>query len=639
MSGNVSGSRKGGYTRKLKPANTTNGKIINPNRTLPKNAAHMRDAATIRRLKMYKMAPIRSKDGKFLGGAFMSRTPDERVKRVQPDRRWFGNTRVVQQKDLQVFRDEMKAKVADPYQFVLQSRKLPMALVSDTFEHAKMNLLTAESFEDTFGPGAQRKRPKLEAGDIQQLASAASRRAEKVEEEIDERAVADEPEAEHYQGHRAKIFDKGGSRRIWSELYKVIDSSDVLIQVLDARNPLGSRSRRIEQELKKPERRHKSMILILNKCDLVPTWVTRRWVKILSREYPTLAFHASTSRPFGKGALIQLLRQFGFLHKDRRQISVGFVGYPNVGKSSIINTLRGENVCPAAPVPGETKVWRYVTLFKRIFLIDCPGVVYSTADSETDAVLKGVVRVEMLDDPAAYVAGVLERVKPQYVAATYGVRSWTDPVDFLDQLCRKTGKLLKGGEPDYNNVSRRLLHDFQRGRIPYYEEPPFEEREGGEEAAGGGDGPQVEQLFNKISVKVSFDPSEEPEESRRQIKAENRARKERDRLARARAQVVDWDEVYADVNPDDEEVIGEAASSSSSSSSSSAAASAAAAAAPKKGLARFDGDTREERKRKRGGGARGQVASFTPAGDRGVDKTKRKRKKRGDNRFSKRVCK
>lgn len=48
-------------------------------------------------------------------------------------------------------------------------------------------------------------------------------------------------------------------------------------------------------------------------------------------------------------------------------------------------------VCKVAPIPGETKVWQYITLTKRIFLIDCPGVVYHSKDSETDIVLKGVV--------------------------------------------------------------------------------------------------------------------------------------------------------------------------------------------------------------------------------------------------------
>ena len=57
-----------------------------------------------------------------------------------------------------------------------------------------------------------------------------------------------------------------------------------------------------------------------------------------------------------QGALIQLLRQYATLHKDKKQISVGLIGYPNVGKSSVINTLRQKEVCKVAPIPGETKV-------------------------------------------------------------------------------------------------------------------------------------------------------------------------------------------------------------------------------------------------------------------------------------------
>ena len=96
---------------------------------------------------------------------------------------------------------------------------------------------------------------------------------------------------------------------------------------------------------------------------------------MLSAEFPTLAFHANIMKPFGKGALIQLLRQFAKLHKDKKQIrssertskralwnallfSIGFIGYPNVGKSSIINTLRRRKVCSVAPIAGQTKVSR-----------------------------------------------------------------------------------------------------------------------------------------------------------------------------------------------------------------------------------------------------------------------------------------
>ena len=80
------------------------------------------------------------------------------------------------------------------------------------------------------------------------------------------------------------IFLKAGqSKRIYNELYKVLDSSDVVIQVLDARDPMGTRSKQVEEHLKK-NMRHKHLIFILNKCYLVPTWCTKKWVALLSEE-------------------------------------------------------------------------------------------------------------------------------------------------------------------------------------------------------------------------------------------------------------------------------------------------------------------------------------------------------------------
>ncbi|CAI8053559.1 Nucleolar GTP-binding protein 2 [Geodia barretti] len=73
--------------------------------------------------------------------------------------------------------------------------------------------------------------------------------------------------------------------------------------------PPGDEVEHIESYLRR-EKPHKHMVLLLNKCDLIPTWVTTRWVTALSPEYPTLAFHSSLTNPFGKGSLIHLLRQF-----------------------------------------------------------------------------------------------------------------------------------------------------------------------------------------------------------------------------------------------------------------------------------------------------------------------------------------
>lgn len=213
-------------------------------------------------------------------------------------------------------------------------------------------------------------------------------------------------------------------------------------------------------------------------------------MKHLSKDYPTLAFHASITNPFGKGSLIHILRQFASLHKDRKQISVGLIGYPNAGKSSIINTLRSKKVCTVAPIPGETKVWQYITLMKRIFLIDCPGIVPpSSKDTETDILFRGVVRVEHVSNPESFIPALLDRVEPRHLERTYEIKGWNNSAEFLEMLARKNGRLLKGGEPDESGVAKAVLNDFNRGKIPWFVPPPRDEEKDQEDFAGFDDKP------------------------------------------------------------------------------------------------------------------------------------------------------
>lgn len=469
-----------------------------------KSFGHGRDKATVNRLKMYKRkSHKRDRDGRIVkdAGDLTSTTPEAGAGRTAPNRKWFGNTRVVQQADLARLRAAVTETAHDPYRVLLKQRKLPMGLIvdGDTEERAlagtQMGLLANEPFEETFSKKRKRKRPKLATVSMEDLVKSAAARSQKfdddadaLEEAADARAKALAAETPHdpevKEGLRyddlknatsERVFGKGQSKRIWGELHKVVDSSDVVIQVLDARNPMGTRCKYLESFMKR-ECPHKHMVLLLNKCDLVPTWVSSRWLRVLSREYPTLVFHSSVTNPFGKGSLINLLRQFKRLHGDKKSISCGLVGYPNVGKSSVINALRGKKVANVAPVPGETKVWQYVTLFRSVFLVDCPGVVHdSSRNSEAEAVLKSVVRVESLGQNASeYIPALLDRVDPKYVARTYGIPSWSGPEDFLEKFARKAGKLLKKGEPDINTVGRMMLADFQRGKLPWFVPPPDE---------------------------------------------------------------------------------------------------------------------------------------------------------------------
>ncbi|CAL9056392.1 unnamed protein product [Musa banksii] len=452
-----------------------------------------RTAATVRRLKMYSSRPKRDRKGKILKHELQSK--DLPSTRIEPDRRWFGNTRVVNQKELEFFREELQNRLSNNYNVILKERKLPMSLLNDHQKQAKAHLLDTESFEDAFGPKRKRKRPKLLAFDYESLVKKADS-SQDVFEQKSANFLSKEVDKEDGLRDlvRHTMFEKGQSKRIWGELYKVVDSSDVVVQVLDARDPQGTRCFHLEKHLKE-HCKHKHMVLLLNKCDLVPAWATKGWLRLLSKEFPTLAFHASINKSFGKGSLLSVLRQFARLKSDKQAISVGFVGYPNVGKSSVINTLRTKNVCKVAPIPGETKVWQYITLTKRIFLIDCPGVVYQNKDSETDIVLKGVVRVTNLEDASEHIGEVLKRVKKEHLQRAYKIEDWADENDFLVQLCKSTGKLLKGGEPDLMTAAKMILHDWQRGKIPFFVPPPQQEGNSSEnsdapETTTGSDAPE-----------------------------------------------------------------------------------------------------------------------------------------------------
>ena len=144
------------------------------------------------------------------------------------------------------------------------------------------------------------------------------------------------------------------------------------------------------------------------------------------------------------------------------------VGYPNTGKSSIINTLRKKKVCVVAPIAGETKVWQYITLMKRIYMIDCPGIVPPNQnDTDEDLLLRGSVRVENVEYPAQYIEAVLKRVQPKHLQRTYDIKDWDgDAVTFLEILCRKSGRLLKGGEADIDGAAKMVLNDWYVNVVP-----------------------------------------------------------------------------------------------------------------------------------------------------------------------------
>lgn len=145
-------------------------------------------------------------------------------------------------------------------------------------------------------------------------------------------------------------------------LHKVIDQSDIVILVLDARDPEGCRSRLVEEEVRRRESEGKKLVFVLNKIgpsryflhvcstficptDLIPHANAQQWLKHLRHSTPTLPFRSPSSAQHQRTnissstapALIKLLKAY---KPSAGSVTVGVVGYPNVGKSSLINCLK-----------------------------------------------------------------------------------------------------------------------------------------------------------------------------------------------------------------------------------------------------------------------------------------------------------
>jgi nuclear GTP-binding protein len=184
----------------------------------------------------------------------------------------------------------MAERASDPYSVLLKSNKLPMTLIRDgqgkngIKQHQAKMAVEASPFGEIFGPKAQRKRVKLGVSSLVDLAEDSVKSHDTYLDRLEEQKLLSGNSGPEQTGEAAAvddgyitsakeaIFSKGQSKRIWNELYKVIDSSDVVIHVLDARDPLGTRCRSVEKYIKE-EAPHKHLIFVLNKCDLVPTKV------------------------------------------------------------------------------------------------------------------------------------------------------------------------------------------------------------------------------------------------------------------------------------------------------------------------------------------------------------------------------
>ncbi|KAL9827905.1 Guanine nucleotide-binding protein-like NSN1 [Arabidopsis thaliana] len=290
-------------------------------------------------------------------------------------------------------------------------------------------------------------------------------------------------------------------RAFYKELVKVIELSDVILEVLDARDPLGTRCTDMERMVMQAGP-NKHLVLLLNKIDLVPREAAEKWLMYLREEFPAVAFKCSTqeqrsnlgwksskaSKPsnmlqtsdcLGADTLIKLLKNYSRSHELKKSITVGIIGLPNVGKSSLINSLKRAHVVNVGATPGLTRSLQEVHLDKNVKLLDCPGVVMlKSSGNDASIALRNCKRIEKLDDPVSPVKEILKLCPKDMLVTLYKIPSFEAVDDFLYKVATVRGKLKKGGLVDIDAAARIVLHDWNEGKIPYYTMPPKRDQGG-----------------------------------------------------------------------------------------------------------------------------------------------------------------
>ena len=308
------------------------------------------------------------------------------------------------------------------------------------------------------------------------------------------------------------------SRKAFDKIFKqVLEAADVILYVLDARDPEGTRSREIERQVMAAQGGEKRLILVLNKIDLVPPEVLTGWLKHLRRYFPTIPLRASTPASNAQTfdhkqytirntseTLLRSLKSYAASKQMKRSIAVGVIGYPNVGKSSVINALTSRlnkgiqsSACPVGSEAGVTTALREVKVDSKLKILDSPGIVFPAAVNDEDKNSKQKRRAEhearlvllnalppaQISDPQPAITMLLERMSAspalyEKLLQHYGIvalgpfRQGDTTTDFLVQVARKRGRLGKGGVPNLIAAAMTVITDWRDGRIQGWVEPP-----------------------------------------------------------------------------------------------------------------------------------------------------------------------
>ncbi len=242
----------------------------------------------------------------------------------------------------------------------------------------------------------------------------------------------------------------------------LINESDLIIEILDARRPDETRNKDLERIL---IGRRKKLLLVINKSDLVEKEALEKKKNEIERQTKSKVIFVSALK---KDGINMIRRQVAAAKQKDKKLTIGIIGYPNVGKSTLINTLagKGRGRVATSRKAGLTRGITRVKITDGVYLIDSPGIIPRMED-EFDLFLVESKNPNQLKNVERVALKLIQYLGKEFIAKNFGIENFEelDEEELLDEIGRKKNLLVKGGNPDMGKAARFLLEKYQKHEL------------------------------------------------------------------------------------------------------------------------------------------------------------------------------